>query len=458
MKSRPVEIALLGAGARGELNLATLAQRHPQELRFVAVAEPREERREQFAKKFKLPRQNAFGDWKDLLARPRLADAVLNALPCRMHYDSTLASLEAGYSTFLEKPMALSPGQSVHLVNTAGRLGKVLLVSLQCRYNEIYSQARRWLDRGEIGRLTNIDCAENIGYWHFIMSYVRGIHHRSSDSHSFVLAKGIHDLDLVTWFAGSRAARVSSFGSLGFFREENAPPGAPERCLDGCPVFDACEFNAYKQFVDPGRPEIPLSLLRGMSLRALTDYVTNPRFRTLASVIVRDLSRESRLRALAETMSGRCVFHCDNDVVDRQTVSVEYENGVVASFSLSGFSLLWERTLNLHGTRGEIRSSDFSGKLEQRTYNPARVRRRRIPYHGIIHGGSDEVILLRFADAVRKGNPDELLVSAENCLESHLICFAAEQARRSNRAIDMEAFRHRAKSDAKELDSQRSRS
>ncbi len=450
-KGNPVEVALVGAGARGELNLAPLAGKHPEEIRFVAVADVDEERRKSFADRFNIPAENTFGGWQELMDRPRLADAVLNALPCRMHYTSTLAALKAGYHVFLEKPMALTPAESVHLVNTAERDGRVFVVSLQSRYNRIYSRVRQLFDSGEIGELMNIDCAENTGYWHFIMSYVRGIHHRSSDSHSFVMAKGVHDLDLVTWFAGARAACVASFGSLAFFHPGNAPEGAPERCLDGCPVFDSCEFNAYKQFVDPGKPDIPFSLLTGMSAEAVLDVVKNPRFRTLASVIVHDISRESRMKALQETMNGCCVFHCDNDVVDRQTVSIEYENGVVASFSLSGFSVLWERTLNLHGTKGEIRSADFSGKLELRTFNPGRVRRKRIPYHGIIHGGGDEIILLKFAEAIRNRNPDEILVSARNCLESHLICFAAEEARLSKEVVDMATFRKRAETEAAAL-------
>lgn len=450
-REKPVQIALVGAGARGELNLATLAKKHPEEIRFVAVADLDEERRRSFADKFHIPAENSFGDWRELTERPRLADAVLNALPCRMHYASTLAALKAGYHVFLEKPMALTPTESVHLVNTAADSDRVFVVSLQSRYNKIYCRIRQMVDRGEIGSPMNIDCAENVGYWHFIMSYVRGIHHRSSDSHSFVMAKGVHDLDLVTWFAGARAARVSSFGSLAFFHEGNAPAGAPERCLDGCPVFDTCEFNAYKQFVDPGKPDIPFSLLTGMSGEALLDYLKNPRFRTLASVIVHDINRESRMKALRETMNGCCVFHCDNDVVDRQTVSIEYENGVVASFSLSGFSVLWERTLNLHGTEGEIRSADFSGRLELRTFNPGRVRKKRIPYHGIVHGGGDEMILLKFAEAIRNRNPNDILVSAKNCLESHLVCFAAEEARVSGQVVDMESFRNRAETEAAAL-------
>jgi len=450
---KPVRIALLGAGARGELNLGTLLKRYPGKLKFSAVAEPMDARRESFVRNFGISPGNAFRDWRELLDRPRLADAVINTLPCRLHYDSTMAALLAGYEILLEKPMALTPGQCLALTETAKKQGLLLAVSLQCRLNKIYSRMRKLMNENAIGELINIDCAENIGYWHFIMSYVRGIHHHSSLSHSFVMAKGIHDLDLVQWFAGSPAKRVSSFGSLKFFRKENAPAGATERCADGCAVENSCEFSAIKQYLNPGRPDIPLRLMIGQSLDAYLDVIREPRFRTLGSVVSpEDISEKGVRKALAETNYGRCVFLCPNDVVDHQTVSIEFENGATASFSLNAFSLVWERTLNLHGTKGEIRSEDFSGKVETRTYRPARVMPERIRYHGIIHGGGDTFILLRFADAVSRGDrPVALVPTADQVLESHFLCFAAEQARKENRVIEMSEFRQEAQEEARKL-------
>ena len=451
-RGKPVTVALMGAGARGELNLAMLMKRHPGRMKIVAVAERDDQRREQFARSFDIPRHMAFADWAQMCEQPRLADAVVNALPCRLHYESTLGALHAGYHLFLEKPMALSPVQCAHLTLVAKRHERILMIALQSRYNKIYTRVRKLFDQGTIGCLMTIDSAENIGYWHFILSYVRGIHHKASMSHSFVMAKGVHDLDLISWYAGAPARRVASFGGLDFFHEGNAPEGAPQRCMDGCPVETTCEFSAIKQFLVPGKPDIPFSLFKGMSWEAAWDYLREPRFRTLASVIVRDIGMESRVRALQETMNGRCVFRCDNDVVDHQTVSIEFENGVTASFSLNAFSLIWERTLNLHGTKGEIRSDDFSGRLQVRTFRPGRVIRERIPYHGIIHGGGDETILVRFAQAVQNRSDAGLLTGPASSLESHFICFAAEQSRLSGKVVEMEPLRTQALAEAAALE------
>jgi predicted dehydrogenase len=437
----PVKVALMGAGARGELNLAWLAKRHPDAVRIVAVAEPHEGRRERFIEKYGIPRETAFEDWKELAGKPPLADAVINALPCRLHYESAKASLEAGYHTLLEKPMALDPEQCVMLADLADDADRLLMISLQCRLNKIYTRLKELKDQGSIGDLMAIDCGENIGYWHFVLSYVRGIHYHTDLSHSFIMAKGIHDVDLIQWFAGAPAKRVSSFGSLKFFTEENAPDGAPERCADGCPHEPDCVFSALKLYIKPGQPDIPWSLMTGQSLGAALDVIRNPRFRTLGSIVSQDdLSEQGVSKALQETSYGRCVFRSPNNVVDHQTVSIEFENGVTASYSLNGFSLAWERNLNLHGTKGELRTADFSGRLQLRTYRPARVKNQRIRYHGIIHGGGDEALLLKFANAVCENDKDPM-TSARNVLESHLICFAAEEARENDKVVEMDEFR-----------------
>ncbi len=441
-REKPVSLALLGAGARGELNLASLAQEHPDTLRFVAVAEPHEGRRERFIQHYGIKRECAFSDWREIAARPGLCDAVINTLPCRMHYESAMAMMESGYPMLLEKPMALEAWQCIRLIETARIKGLVFGVAVQNRYNRIYQRTKELLSQGIVGQLMNLDCAENIGYWHFIMSYVRGIHHHHTLSHSFMMAKGIHDIDLILWLVGKPVKRVSSFGRLSFFNSANAPDGAPERCMDGCPVGEKCVFNAVRQHLKPGRPDIPLRLCTGQSLDVYKDLIKNPRLRSLGSIVSpEDISQQGILNALQTTDYGKCVFRANNDVVDHQTASIEFEGGATCSYSLSGFSVAWERTLNIHGSEGEIRTADFSGRLETRTFNPAKVQRERIPYHGILHGGGDKVILLDFAKAVRRGSSEGLLIAAETSLEPHLVVFAIEKARIEGTVVNIDTFK-----------------
>ena len=110
-----VRVALLGAGERGQLMFGLFAKKFPELFKYVAVADPNDERRSRFESDFAIPRQNVFADWRDLLEKPQLADAVINAMPDVHHYASTMEALRKGYHVLLEKPMAQTPAQCISL-------------------------------------------------------------------------------------------------------------------------------------------------------------------------------------------------------------------------------------------------------------------------------------------------------------------------------------------------------
>jgi predicted dehydrogenase len=452
--SQAVQVALLGAGERGHLMFGLFAKKHPDLFKYVAVAEPNEARRKRFVDDFNIPPNQAFSSWEELLDQPQMADAVINAMPDVHHYPSTIQALRQGYHVLLEKPMAQSPAQCVGLIREAKARDRILQIFLECRYLDLYSRMKNLIDTDNIGRLMAVQTTENLGYWHFIMSYVRGFARRSQDVISFLSAKGIHDFDLITWLTGAKPLKVSSFGELTYFRPENAPPGAPKRCLDGCPVEKDCPFHAYKQYIKPGFPQIPFTLLGGVTPKAFIDgYIKYPHMRSLSAYNLTATDKEGRIEELRTGPHGRCVFHCDNNVMDHQVINIEYEGGIMAMLALNAFSVTWERTMNINGTRGEIYSKDFSGKLEVRHFWPKnRVKRSRVAFNPLFHGGSDGIVLIEFAKSVQKAHRNEqVLTSADEALDSHLLCFAAEEARIENKIVDMVEYRQRAEKDADAL-------
>lgn len=419
--TEPVTLAVIGAGNRGRDVYAGWASAHPDAARVVAVAEPSDERRESLARLHGIDPSRRFRSWQELLAQPRLADAVVIATPDRVHVEPALRALELGYDILLEKPIAPTKEETLALARAAKRAKNTVTVAHVLRYTPFFRRLKQLLDEGRIGRLVTMQYTENIGYWHFAHSYVRGNWRRSDESSPMILAKSCHDLDMMRWLAGSPCVQVASFGELVHFRRENMPQGAPERCIDGCPVGETCPFNAVAFYVE-----------------GLADVDGWP-----VSVISEDRSREGRLQALREGPYGRCVYRCDNDVVDQQVSVFRFADGVTAAFVVTGFTEENTRTLKLMGTHGEIRGHLQKGELELRTFGKPGVRDgqvRSAREYEIIrveagpgHAGGDDGLMRAFVERIRRRkageDPGEAVTSLHESLDSHLMAFAAEESR-----------------------------
>lgn len=416
----PVTLAVLGAGVRGTEAYGRYALDHPAHARVVAVAEPDDARRRRFAAEHDLQPERTFADWADLLAVGRLADALIVATPDRLHTAPTLGALELDYDILVEKPIAPTEAELEQVARASAVSRGSITVAHVLRHAPFFARIRRLLDDGSVGRLIAISHHENIGYWHFAHSYVRGNWRRADTASPMLLAKACHDLDLLRWFAGAKCRRVSSVGGLNHFRAENAPSGAPLRCTDGCPAADDCAFFAPRFYVER------LAGVTGWPVSAITE----------------DLSPEGRLRALREGPYGRCVYHCDNDVADHQALLLEFANGVTATLTVSAFTADNTRTVKLMGTRGEIRGRLDSGELELRTFHPARDEQLGVSAEAVgRHAGGDEALMAAFCASVKGRRDTEAGVSAltslEESLESHRIAFAAERARHEGVLVEI---------------------
>ncbi len=427
MPKSPITAVMVGAGSRGYYAYGPYALEHPDELKFVAVAEPNPVRRERFAKAHNIPPERQFVSWEDLIAQGQIADVLFNMTMDQEHYASTIAALEAGYDVLLEKPMAHRLEYNVALVQAAERTGRLLQVCHVLRYTSFFSTLHDILASGRLGDIITVEHRENVAYWHMAHSFVRGNWRNVETSAPMILAKCCHDFDILYWNLGERVKRLSSFGSLLHFREENAPPGAPDRCTDGCPVADECPFDARRLYLNMNNT--------GWPIIAITE----------------DLSYEGRLKALKEGPYGRCVYKCDNDVVDHQIVNMEFESGTSVALVMHGHSHEEARTMRYDGTRATLRGKfDYHfGWIEIWDHVTNRRTDVEIPPAKSGHGGGDFGVVRAFLRAVR--GEAEALTTAREALESHLMAFAAEEARLTGRVVDMEEFRQRAEASTQHL-------
>ena len=468
--SEPVTAVLIGAGNRGYEAYGAYALDHPDQVRFVAVAEPHEARRTRFAQAHGIPPERQFHTWEDLIAEGQIADAALVCTLDRLHVAPAVAALEAGYDVLLEKPMATTLVDCVHLVQVAERTGRLLQICHVLRYAPFFTTLHEILVSDRLGEVIAVEHRENVSYWHMAHSFVRGNWRSSALESPMLLAKCCHDLDILFWNLGP-CRRLSSLGSLVHYRVEKAPPGVPERCTDGCPVADTCPWYAPRLYLElvpllrmaldsPDRWErLGASLAldhprlarvaRRLFLRLdeLLDYRGWP-----VSVLSEEDSLEARRRALRNGPYGRCVYRCDNDVVDHQVVNMELENGASAVLVMHGHSHREGRTMRYDGTRATLRGQYYPNvqEIEIHDHLTGRVEVIRPPAGPVGatgHGGGDEQLMAAFVRALRvptRSPSSRVTTTARASLESHLMAFAAEEARLNGTVIAMDAFRRQA--------------
>ena len=416
-----MKLILIGAGQRG----MTYAQYALESglARIAAVADPDAEHLARAGQLLNVPADALYPDAMALLGKPRLADAAIIASMDRDHGAQAVAAMERGYDVLLEKPISPDAAECLRIEQAALRTGRRVVVCHVLRYSPFFREIKSVLDSGELGKLVSIQHNENIGNFHMAHLFVRGNWRDSATTSPIVMQKSCHDMDLLAWFAGSPCARVASFGSLSFFKPENAPEGAAKRCAD-CPLKDSCRYSAYLCYL-PCRGEWPASVLTG------------------------DQSVAGIERAIAEGPYGRCVFHCDNNVCDHQVTALEFASGVTATFNLSAFTNRVSRTLKIMCEHGELRASEEENRIELSPFASSpggrtalRVIRPERAESG--HSGGDTGLMNEFL-ALLDGRLQTAASDISRSVESHLMACAAEEARLTHAVVDMSALRARLK-------------
>jgi len=392
---------LIGAGARGAGGYAPYALDYPHELTFVAVAEADPVRRLRFAENHGIPPERCYESWEPLLAEPRLADIALICTQDRMHYGPTMQALKQKYHVLLEKPMSPDPKECLEMEQAARENDRLLTICHVLRYTPFWSTIKRVIQQGTIGEIASIQLNENVGYWHITHSFVRGNWNNADKASPMILAKSCHDMDVLSWLMDRPCTQVTSFGSLMHFREDQAPEGSADRCLD-CKVESTCPYSAPR-------------------------FYLSDQYKGWAGHFTHELTKANIIQGLRNTDYGRCVYRSDNNVVDHQVVNMEFEGGATAMFSMCGFTYEQERRIQIMGTRGELRGEE--GMITVYDFLTGQKTEISIPSQASGHGGGDSGIVASFLQEVRGYSGQESLTSASASVRSHLIAFAAEESR-----------------------------
>ena len=417
---KKLSAVILGYGMRGAI-YAKYAADHPGELEIKAVAEPVDNKRENAKKLHSLSDDMVFTDWTQVAELPKLADFAVIAMQDDMHHIPALKMIEKGYNLLLEKPMAPTARECKEIAEAAEKKGVKVIVCHVLRFTDFFCKIKDIIDNDEIGDVMSVVHMENVGNIHQSHSFVRGNWRNKEESSPMILAKSCHDTDILQWLIGKKCKKVQSFGSLSYFTHENRPEGAPDYCIEGCPKADTCFYNAVKLYYDDK---------------------DNLWFRGVATDKIAPTDEDVK-KAITDGPYGRCVFACDNDVVDHQVVNMEFEGGVTVSFTMNAFNE-GGRFIRIFGTKGEIYASIDSGIIDVFSFATRKHTEYDINNVGNNitsgHGGGDTGIMIDLLKYFNGEEPSKSICDINTSFMNHLIAFAAEESRLSDKVIDLEKY------------------
>jgi predicted dehydrogenase len=403
-------VAILGAGGRGT-GFGNLIEQYSHLAKVAGVAEPRDEYRKSFAEAHHVPAANVFHTWEEFVQKPRMCDAVVISTLDQQHVGPAVACLDKGYDVLLEKPMATSLAECRAIEQAQRRSGGIVGVCHSLRYHKGFRKVKELIAGGAIGRLITLDLIEQVNYWHQAHSFVRGNFGNEGRTTFMLMAKSCHDIDYLCYLVSQPCLRVSSFGALTYFNRENAPANSTERCTDPCPLATTCPYSAIKLYVDADRQNWP------------------------AAMVSHDHSREAHYKAIQTGPYGKCVWKCDNDVVDHQVVNLQFDRDITATFTMTAFTLDGGRLLRAHGTTGELQFNEST--ITIKTFADQNVQKIQIGAEAGGHGGGDARVLENWLLALHSRDGASVVANAQESLASHTVVFAAEKSRREKKMVQV---------------------
>lgn len=421
---QPLRVIIVGMGGRASIYSA-VALTNPELLRIVGVVDINPERVRQAQLMFDLPDAHCFATVEELVAVPRFADAAINCTMDRLHVETSLPLLRHGYDLLLEKPYALNDEEGQRIISCAREHERKVMVCHVLRYTPFYRALRRVIALGTIGDVIHIHMTNQVGYQHESVSFVRGKYAREEICGSgMLLSKCSHDLDIMSWLMGDNVpATISSVGSVIQFKEEKAPEGAGTHCLNNCPLERDCPYSARRLYI-----EHPMRWANNV----WHDTHSNP---------TTDEEKEAILRQPDNPFS-RCVYRCDINIVDHQSVLIHFRDGAIGTFSMNGGASTPRRMMHITGTKGEI-----YGDFERERFHvrliapeaPGGYTERTLDIsdfqQGDAHGGGDRSIVLDFVALLRGERTSPGCPTLEDSIVGHRMVFLAEKSRLAGGAV-----------------------
>ncbi len=407
------KVSVIGLGNRGSEYMGFLKAFHSKKVELYAVCDISQQALDDIAPRFGIPKERCFLSAEEFFAQGVVSDALIISTQDASHYEITKAALNTGYKMILlEKPVSGNKDEYTELRDLTLEKNALLIICHVLRYSNYYSKIKEIISGGALGDIVSVNHTENVGYFHFAHSFVRGNWRDEFTSTPSILAKCCHDIDLIAWFMDSPCVSVSSVGGIKHFRRECAPAGATETCMGGCTAKKDCPYDAEKLYITD--PFYKAKFIKRMK-RTLTGKMNN--------------SKSDIVDAIKYGEYGKCVYLNDNNVCDHQMVTMTFENGAVGVLSMNGFSDKMFRECHIVGTKGEL--IGYGTKLKMRIFGgkASTVHTGSVGLGGHVEG---DIRLISGFVKLLCGETDDLtdITTIDATVISHDIALAAEISRK----------------------------
>lgn len=400
-----MKAAIIGFGERGSL-YADIIKRFNGELTAVCDKDPL--RLDKALKEYNISSNLLFSNEADFFAKGKVADICIVSTQDSQHKEHSLKAISAGYDILLEKPIANNWQDCKDIYGAAKINNKKVFICHVLRYAPFFKGIKQELDSGNYGNISTVNLTENVGYWHQAHSFVRGNWNNDKTSSPMIVAKCCHDLDLLVYYINKKCLALSSMGTLNYFKKENAPEGSSDRCYD-CKYNNTCPYSAVTYYVK--------------------ERAEKGNFDWPVSVLSTEKNTGSIINALKNGKYGKCVYKCDNNVVDHQIVNMQFEGGVTAHLTMTAFSKYCYRNIHIHCEKGEIYGNTLENKLCCNIFGGLeKTVDFNIEDTSYGHGGGD-ILMIKDIAEFYNNNKGQNLTSINNSLQSHYIGFKAEESR-----------------------------
>ena len=420
-----IKAIVVGYGDRGSI-YASYALECPEELQIVGVVDPSEERLQLARERHHLSNEQLFTSLDKCFKANIPCDLYINGTMDQIHYEVLKKLISTKKAVLTEKPIVNNKKQLLELEKLANENKTQVFVGHVLRYTPFYKTIKQLILAGEIGEIRSMEMAEHVGSAHFAGSYIRGKWNNEEECGStLLLAKSCHDIDIMCWLNNATTPKyVSSFGSRNYFTKKNAPQGSTERCYN-CPHQETCYFSALNCYV---KADFSNELTHIDRIKMTTDDIKE---------------------FLKTSEFGRCVYKIEkSDVVDRQVVNVEFNNGSVANFTLVGGVQEPCRTISIVGTTGEITGKLESGiiYLKKDKIATTAPEIKTIDVNAQVHSGNlmtghsgGDFEIMKSIVGYMNGQTDLVTITKlSDSINGHLCVYAADEARLCHQVVELQ--------------------